>query len=414
MASLFKRKNHYWVSFYLEGKHIRKSMHTKIVRVATSKLRKLEHELAVGDLHHASKIPLETVLERFCRYLKASRTFKSYKNDYSRLRCFFGPVCESLEPGKSPGSKGPMPDKFAGKHVKAKVLEDITPQVINRFLAARIEQDGWSAKTANLLRQLLHRLFVYATKHHSFTGRDRHYPNPASGVDLRREAAPQIRFLSLEQIQEQLRVLSECPVVHAMVAIYIYSGLRREAATWLRCEDVDLDNRLIRVRAKTVEGQSWQPKTKRNRVVPISRALMTILTQYSQNHSGPWFFPSPMGKRWDPDNFSQNLRQINRKHGLQWSCLDFRHTFGSHLAIKGESLYKISTLMGNSPNICRKHYAALIPEQMQDTVEFEKEVISVESAGGDTRALLEDVLARVDKIEQTGRGRAKTKLRLVR
>ena len=52
--------------------------------------------------------------------------------------------------------------------------------------------------------------------------------------------------------------------------------------------------------------------------------------------------------------------------------MDFRHTFGSQLAQKGESLYKISELMGNSPEICRRHYAALTPERMRDTVEFEQ------------------------------------------
>jgi hypothetical protein len=52
------------------------------------------------------------------------------------------------------------------------------------------------------------------------------------------------------------------------------------------------------------------------------------------------------------------------------SNLSFRHTFGSQLAMKGESLYKIATLMGNSPEICRRHYAALVPEAMSDTVEF--------------------------------------------
>jgi integrase len=56
---------------------------------------------------------------------------------------------------------------------------------------------------------------------------------------------------------------------------------------------------------------------------------------------------------------------------MPWGCLDFRHTFGSHLAQKGESLYKIAELMGNSPEICRRHYAALIPELMRDTVEFD-------------------------------------------
>jgi len=48
----------------------------------------------------------------------------------------------------------------------------------------------------------------------------------------------------------------------------------------------------------------------------------------------------------------------------------YRHTFGSQLAMKGESLYKISKLMGHSPEICRKHYAALLPESLLESVEF--------------------------------------------
>jgi hypothetical protein len=50
--------------------------------------------------------------------------------------------------------------------------------------------------------------------------------------------------------------------------------------------------------------------------------------------------------------------------------LDYRRTFGSQLAMKGKSLYKISKLIGNSPEICRRHYAALLPDAMHSTVEF--------------------------------------------
>ena len=103
--------------------------------------------------------------------------------------------------------------------------------------------------------------------------------------------------------------------------------------------------------------------------MPISNKLYEILSSYANGHSS-WFFPAPEGGRWYPDNFSTRLRKINQAHGLTWSCLDFRHTFGSHLAMKGVSLYKISTLMGNSPEICRRHYAALMPEEMREEVEF--------------------------------------------
>ncbi len=157
-----------------------------------------------------------------------------------------------------------------------------------------------------------------------------------------------------------------------MVATLIYAGLRREALLWLTMDDVDLGQRLIHVRAKKVAGNFWQPKTKRNRVVPISPALYRILSIYCPKRTNTWFFPSPRGMRWDPDNFSQTLRKVNRQHGLSWSCLDFRHTIGSHLAQKGESLYKIAALLGNSPEICRKHYAALTPHKMHDVVDFDR------------------------------------------
>ena len=58
------------------------------------------------------------------------------------------------------------------------------------------------------------------------------------------------------------------------------------------------------------------------------------------------------------------------KAGLPWNFLDLRHTFGSQLAQKGVSLYKISKLMGNSPEICSRHYARLVPEEMHEDVEF--------------------------------------------
>ncbi len=415
MASVFRRRKQYWISYYVNGEQVKKSLHTSNERVAIAKKRQIEYELSLGDLHVASQLPLVPILEAFCKHLASTRTYKSFKNDFSRLRAFFGPICQSLEPCLPGVKRGQQrkktgTDKYAGAHVRGAFLEDITPEVINRFLADRIKQDNWAPKTVNLLRQILHKLFAYAIKHHGFRSRDRRYPNPVTGVDRLREPAPQIRFLSLEQIETQLQAVTESPVVHAMVAVYIYAGLRREEALWLTSDDVDLEMRLIRVRAKSVMDESWQPKTKRNRVVPISNDLYAILKAYTVPERSTWYFPSPTGKRWDPDNFSQDLKAINTAHGLEWSCLDFRHTFGSHLAQKGESLYKIAQLMGNSPEICRRHYAALIPEQMLDTVEFRRPALSGQSSDPELKAMMRQLLEQLDSGEEKGQPR----LRLVR
>jgi len=81
---------------------------------------------------------------------------------------------------------------------------------------------------------------------------------------------------------------------------------------------------------------------------PVSRALRACRDRSTPRPSfGGWHFPSPKGSRYDVDNFSHALRAAKQKAGLPWTCLIYRHTFGSQLAMKGESLYKIATLMGN-------------------------------------------------------------------
>ena len=193
-------------------------------------------------------------------------------------------------------------------------------------------------------------------------------------MSVTRNTLQNISFLTLKQIDEQLDALADDVQMQAMVATLIFAGLRREELLWLTPEDIDWtagNSGLIRIRAKTVQGEKWQPKTKKNRGVPISSRLRTYLDKWRlKHHDGRWLFPNSEGNRFDADNFSRDLRAANAAHGLSWSNLDYRHSFGSQLAMKGESLYKIATLMGNSPAIAQRHYAALLPESLMNSVEF--------------------------------------------
>ena len=172
-------------------------------------------------------------------------------------------------------------------------------------------------------------------------------------------------------ITKQIKALEKSPQLKAMVAIYIYAGLRREEALWLTHDDIDLKRNMIYIRAKEINKNFWQPKTKKNRAVPISKSLQRILKQYKNNKNRIWYFPFDADKKWHPATFSRYISEINEKAGIEWTCLDFRHTFGSQLARRGVSLYKISEFMGNSPEICRRHYAAIRTEYLHDDVEFD-------------------------------------------
>ncbi len=378
MATLYQRGNTWWIQTCSGGKRMRWSLETTDERIARQKLRKIEYEQDTGELELPSRTPIDTFLQAFCEHLETIRSRKAYKNDLSYLRIFFGPVCDALKPGTTANRRfatrnaQPVKDQFARLHVRLGLLEDLSSGLIDEFIARRIKQDGISNKTANRHREILHVMFNYAIRHHGFRSLNRRFPNPVDAVSRRREAEHQIRHLSLEQIEVQLEALAGNRTIQTMVAVYIYAGLRREEALWLTPKDVDLDNGMIHVRQKEVNGERWKPKTGRNRRIPISTDLRGYLDANRDLVGSTWYFTTPRGRRWDPDNFSQSLREINQQNDLPWGCLDFRHTFGSQLAMNGESLFKISELMGNSPEICRRHYAALTPELMRDTVEFGK------------------------------------------
>lgn len=366
MASIKKRGKTYYAQYCIGGKVRRVSLKTTSIQIAKEKVRKIESAmLRQDDIPIPTRTRLPELLEEYVVYMKQHKTRNSIKSDLHYLREVFGPVCEALKAPKAKAS--PKPNR-----IEAACLEDITTAELSRFIAHQVQSRGLGPKSANRYREVLHTLFNWAIDQRGIKmPGDR---NPVKKVARYRERAPRISFLSLEQIDLQLRALDENPLLQTMVAVYIYAGLRREEALWLTQSDVDYKggvHGMIRVRAKTVNGESWEPKTKVNRAVPISSTLRYYLDRYQTRIvPGHWLFPSPEGKRWDCDNFSRSLRTINQQKHLTFTCLDFRHTFGSQLAMKGESLYKIAVLLGNSPEICRRHYACITPESTCTTVEF--------------------------------------------
>ena len=383
MASLYKRGRIWWTKVFHRGEVSRQSLETTNRQLARERARLVESSIKDGVFKvrgSSTRTPLALALEEFCSYLRTTRTAKSAQTDIYYLRQLFGPVCPSIvvnarkpitesERRRRLAAMTPRDLKPGREHLRPRIVEDLTTADVGRALTERMRTRNLSPKTVNRLREVIHRFCSWCMRQRGvqFPGN----ANPVSAVERFRERTSIIRFLTLDQVHRQLTLLESHPVMWAMVATLIYAGLRREELLWLTPADVDLNARMIRVRAKTIGGESWEPKTKRNRAVPISRALAAILAGRRPVIGATWYFPSPQGRRWDPDNFSATLRRINREAGVPWSCLDFRHTFGSQLAQKGESLAKIAELMGNSPEICRRHYMSLIPERMADVVEFE-------------------------------------------
>ena len=333
-------------------------------------------------------------------HIRTKKTAKSAQTDVYYLREAFGPCCDQIQitsrrvtsKSKKRPRKPGQDRRCKDRPIEADCIEAVTTTQIQQFIDARVRSRGLAPKTANRYREIICRIFNWALRQELI--RMPNQLNPASRVERYKEQASKISYLTLLQIDEQLEVLRFKPQLQTMVAILIYAGLRREELLWLTLNDIDLSRRhgghgLIKIRAKTIDGQSWQPKTAVNRAVPINSSLRAYLDRYTPPKTEcpepadgfkGWYFPSPGGRGhrfgggwWDPDNFSRDLRAAQVETSLAWTCLDYRHTFGSQLAQRGISLFKISALMGNSPDICRRHYASVAPEAMHDDIEFTRE-----------------------------------------
>ena len=60
-----------------------------------------------------------------------------------------------------------------------------------------------------------------------------------------------------------------------------------------------------------------------------------------------------------------------RDAGLPWTLLDLRRTFATQLICKPSMNFaRLAALMGNSPEICRRHYGHVSTEELAADVEF--------------------------------------------
>jgi len=388
MASLIKRpgSDQFYLQWLVGGKIRRKSLRTTSLQIAKEKQRQFESGRLQGiDNPLPTRTSIPDVMDAYIGHIRAQKASKNVQTLIYYLRTSFGVVGNELTntsrrclaPTQTK-RRQPTSNRSSGvRPIEANCFEEITTKAIQDFIDQRVRVDGIAPKTANHYRSIIRRVFNWAMEINwvRMSG-DR---NPASSVKPYRVADGAIRFLTLAQIDEQLETLAGHEAIQRIVATAIYAGLRRSELLWLTVEDVHLPagkTGYIQINPKEYRDENWHSKTGTKRVIPISTDLRAHLEGYlpppSDGPCGGWFFPSPQGKLWDPDNFASDLRALNQGAKLRWTCLDYRHTFGSHLAMQGVSLYKISKMMGNSPEICRRHYAALLPESLEAEVEFRK------------------------------------------
>lgn len=157
-----------------------------------------------------------------------------------------------------------------------------------------------------------------------------------------------------------------------MILVALKTGMRQGELLELRWSDINLEpgsERLL-VSRSVHRGHIGPPKSGRCREVPLCDEVAEALRAHRHKRSS-LVFCSPKGETLTDSQCKRPLWNACRDAGLSrkvgWHVL--RHTFASHLVMRGVSLKTVQDLLGHSDIRITMRYTHLNPQVKRDAVQ---------------------------------------------
>ena len=339
MATLRKKDKTYFIDYRVDGKRIRRAV-GKSKKIADLALKDLEVKLAKGQLGFEKKDSfLQKLFLEFQSYCKtnlapSTRTrYRAITNNFQRF----------LQ------AEYPYLDR----------VSLFTPKVFEDFKKFRKEENAHN-RTINSELVVLRMMFRLAIQWHYAE------KNPTDGVSklkIQKKVAP--RFLTEEECKKLLDNSGEW--LSPIFFTFLNTGMRKSELENLEWSDIDLKRRKIKISVK----DNWAPKTN-EREIPINNGLYEILQrQRVKTNGSSYVFPGEDGKKIYKNRLRNRLITLTKKLGFgevtQIHAL--RHTFASHLVMKGVDLSTIKQLLGHSDIETTMIYSHLTEDHVNNAVE---------------------------------------------
>ena len=186
--------------------------------------------------------------------------------------------------------------------------------------------------------------------------------NPLADLDLPQPKRTPQPFWRRDQVEKILKATSA--KYRALFHFLADTGTRIGEARWLTWNDVNLEDKVIHIRAK----EGWQPKTGDERVIHLSVELCQVLAQlprYSQ-----WVFTAPRtdrfpvaGRQVSDRRALAHLKTVLKKLGLPGHLHTFRHAFVSHALTSGVAESIVRSWVGHIDPQIMKIYTHIADRQ---------------------------------------------------
>ncbi len=330
---IYKRSGSWCVDVRIQGRRYRKRI-GKSKHLADLALKDLELKAERGQLGFLERkeITVEAFLQEFRAYSKANHRLATVTR--------YKAVCDNFLRFIQKQTQVSRLSQVAADTIeKYKIWRKSVPVARNGWEPGRVKKEavGAGAKnyTVNFELTALRTLFNLAIKW-KYLER-----NAASEVKLLKtdDSKPR-RFLT----EEECGVLLEAASAEHREIFFalLNTGMRRAELVNLEWSDIDFRARMLKIQRKSF----WLPKTG-EREIPLNEDMVLLLNRLPRKSN--FVFVDKKGQPVDADNLRQHLIRTARKAGIQnlTELHALRHTFASHLLMRGVDIPTVQKLMGH-------------------------------------------------------------------
>ena len=244
----------------------------------------------------------------------------------------------------------------------------ITEKSVKSFFIFGSVQRQWSPATFINYHKTLHVFFRWCVKEHYL---EKDFTEEIQCPKLKKSLP---KSLSKQGAMKLLDISYNLPYPYkflryrnrAIIAMFIYTGLRKSELLNLKLSEVDLENRTLFI---------YQGKGGKDRIIPLSFKLIHFLEEYLRERkrlkkSCPEFFTSlnkNMGFTPHGMKHLRNKLQDKSKITFTWHAL--RHTFATLMLEGGCDIYSLSKMMGHSDIKTTTIYLSATPEHLRSEIE---------------------------------------------
>lgn len=235
-------------------------------------------------------------------------------------------------------------------------LDQIGLAEIDAYKAKKLYA-GLAPKTLNNHLTVLRKLLTTAIEWKRLT--------VAPPIKWMKPPAPEFDFLTFEEAD--LLIAAAEDAWRPMITVAVRTGLRLGELLALGWTDVDLKAGRLFVRRAVARGIIGTPKNGCSREVALSKQAAAALEALPQR--GSFVFSRADGAMLTKDETKAPLRNALKSAGLRhigWHVL--RHTFASHLVMRGAPIKAVQELLGHSTIEMTMRYAHLSPDARRDAV----------------------------------------------